>query len=159
MAIVMILLFSAVGALFVGTGFWGIFVEIRRVYRVHHWPNVVGQVLSSQVTESDNDGRSYNVHVEYQYRVLGYPYTGSENLMSVEANVRQQAEGLRNSYPVGLRLPITYTPQRPEQSEIADDAQRGIKMGGILWAVAQIAFSVLWTYAITGGFGTRWGEP
>jgi hypothetical protein len=141
-----------VGGLFTGLGLWGLFAEIRRVYRIRTWPSVVGQIIDSQVTEHDSEGRSYNVHVEYQYKVFGYPYTGSTNIMGVEANARKQAEDVCSSYPVGLEIRIAYNPERARQSEIADHAQRSIKSGIIVFCLGEIAFSIFWTYAMTDGF-------
>ncbi len=159
MAIVMIAIFSAIGLFFTGMGLWGIFAEIRRVYRIRVWPRVMGYILASQVTESDTDGPSYNVHVEYQYKILGYPYTGSADIMGIQANEREKAADICRSYPVGLELQIAYNPARPAQSEIADDAQRSIKPGVILFGLVCTGFSIFWTYQITGGFGSQWGEP
>ncbi len=75
-------LFFIVGAFFAGTGVWGIVAEIRRVARLRAWPKVMGQVLDSQVTETDGDGSSYGVRVKWQYKVMGYPPRASPSLFA-----------------------------------------------------------------------------
>ncbi len=148
---VRIVVCSGVTAIFVAGGLWSIFVELRRLYRVRTWPSVLGQVVGSQVIEKDNDGVSYNVNVAYQYKVMGYPHTGSTKIMGANSNDREPAEEVCKSYPAGLELPIAYNPERPGESEIADDAQRELKPERTGWsAIWVIGWILFWAFVTWG---------
>jgi hypothetical protein len=133
--------FFLVGMAFAGCGVWTIFAEIRRFRRTRIWPTVTGQIVDSQVTD---DGETYHTLVKYHYTLYGSLFAGSANRTGVNGS-KKQAENLCESYPVGRMLPIAYNPERAEQSEIADDAQRKIKFSVIFFGLFIIAFAILTT--------------
>jgi hypothetical protein len=145
------LFLAAIGTVFLGIGIWITFAEVRRVRRTRTWPRVAGQVVDSRVTvDSDSESTTYGVHVEYRYKVFGSDYRGSTDITGVETRSRRRADEVCSTYAVGRELPIACNPEHVEQSEIADDDQRKIKLSVILFGIFCAVFAIAWTLAITG---------
>ncbi len=139
-------------------GAWGIGTELLRVYHVRTWPTVTGQVLNSHWrADAGDDDRglgTYDVQIEYQYSVSGCQYSVSKRMIGLAWNM-EEAEGkganLCQSYSVGNRLPIAYSPTRPQESEIAGDTQRQVNHGLVLAGLIGLLFSLL-AYWISAGW-------
>ncbi len=118
-------------------GIWIIVAELRRVSRARLWPTVGGRVLASgwEAGAGESGSATYDVQVEYEYSLYGKAYKGSEHIIGALmdlAKARKKGKEMRGLYPVGRELPIAYNPERPEQSQLADEARRETNYGLVL---------------------------
>ncbi len=130
--------------------------ELRRVTRARTWPVVSGQVLNSDwsADAGETGSTTYQVRVEYQYSVSGRQYRASKAIIGPARSLekaRIKGAELCQSYRRGCELPIAYNSQRPEQSEIADHAQRRINYGMLLIGLVWMTYWTFMAYKTIAG--------
>jgi hypothetical protein len=90
------------------------FAQQTRAVRL---PTTDGTITRSAVREEPGeDGPTYSFDVAYEYEVAGKRYTGTRySYDAVRTNTRAW-HAVRDSFPVGSRVPVTYNPDDPAES-------------------------------------------
>jgi hypothetical protein len=119
-----IIVFGAVG---IGLMYWGwtIYQDARASA---DWPNVRGQVLSSDVrVSSDSEGGdSYVPQVEYSYLVNDVEYRDDTIKFGENSYGRRRtAEEIANRYPVGQSVSVYYNPAEPDEAVLEPGVTAG----------------------------------
>lgn len=138
------LVFGSIGVMLLWSGIDG----MAKATRADAWPSVPATLNSVELKESmDSDGSTFEVVVDYVYRVGGRTYGGDTLSFGYSGSSGQEAHAqiyrkLQNARTVRVR----YNPDRPEQSTIAHGLNRAhmIHMG----------FALTWTLFTIGFFGT-----
>ncbi len=135
---------------------WIILAELLRVFHARTWPTVTGQVLSSHwdASQGDSGTATYDVRIEYQYRVSGCEYRALKCIVGPAwsmAKARQKGAELWLAYPGGREVEIGYNPNRPAQSEIADGAYQRTNYGMLLLGLIWLGFCCFLAYRVVAG--------
>lgn len=138
-----LVLFFAILLLFVWVLAGHIFDEIQRLHRIQVWPAVMGRIADVEPTGFDSEEKKYDIHVMYQYHLLGAMYSGSADIRGESG---EPAAELSRSYHIGKDLLIVYNPDQPAQSIIADARHNDISIGTIVsWIIASsIVACMIW---------------
>ncbi len=134
-------LFFAVGFSILGYGIHSLFLS----HKAKTWPTTVGHIKTCMITESSNSdgGPSYKIDVQYNYTVLGTPYTGNRIAFgysgsSTRATHQEIADRLTGAKTVLVR----YDPANPSRAVLS----YGLNQSTIILLV----FGATWLLFITG---------
>jgi hypothetical protein len=116
-AVIMGLIFGAVGAVLVGIG-W---LVKRRADLSQAWPMVLGRVVAAGVrlsTDSDG-GASYYPEIQYAYDVGGQTYQNNRLMFGgAVGGGRAAAQRHVDRYPAGAVVQVYYNPASPHDSTL-----------------------------------------
>jgi hypothetical protein len=135
-----------IGTVIAALGPFIIIAEFLRVHRIRSWHTAAGQIVASEV---ENDPESFSILVEYQYIVFGSLYKRKARIANLPFSPDKKNNYWRDFYSIGRTLQIAYNPERVDQSEIADEAQRHLNLSVIMVGVFLVAFAIIWTLGIT----------
>jgi hypothetical protein len=143
--------FYLVGFGMLGYGLWA----ARRSTQATDWPTAPGTLTRVDLkTNSDGDGTTYQVEVQYTYRVGGDAYTGSRLAFGYTGSGGREAhaaiyEKLKDARSVDVR----YDPEDPAASVLSFGIHRSIQLiliFAIVWLVFVVGFTVIWWLAASG---------
>jgi len=146
---VFISIFYAIGLGILGYSFW----SARRSSIAADWPVAPGQIeFCSLENKSDSDGGpTYEVKVQYKYKVGGSEFTGTRLAFGYAASsgleAHQQICGkLRDSKSIDVH----YDPSDPSNSTLSFGIHRSIQFMfafAITWLAFVVGFTVIWWVA------------
>lgn len=138
--------------LFIGLIFLVIgLVALKRAKTAQSWPAIPGTVLSSTVVEhisTDSEGStstSYEPKVEYQYSVMGQPYTAKRIAFGANSFPYNKAAEIAARYPVGSQVNVHYNPDKVKDATLETNASGGklfTILGGIFAAIGLVTMIV-----------------
>jgi hypothetical protein len=126
---------------------WSAIDGMAKASRARAWPSVPATLKSVELKENtDSDGSTYGVLVDYAYTVGNRTYGGSTLSYGYSASSGQEAHAqiyhkLQNARIVGVR----YNPDQPEESTIGYGINRA--------HMIQMGFALTWTLFTVGFFG------
>lgn len=141
-------IFYAVGLGMLGYGLW----SIKRSTEAGSWPTVPGRIVACSMKESsDSDGSTYQVQVEYAYKVAGVDYTNDRlafgySLSSGYEVHREILEKLQKAQTVEVR----YDPGDPQTAVLSYGIHRSIQFVmafAVTWLAFVIGFTLIWWVA------------
>ena len=130
------LVFLVLGVIFLIVGL----VATKRAKAAQSWPSMPGTVVRSEVVrheDTDSEGStstSYEPVVEYNYSVMGQPFTGKRIAFGANQFNYKKSVEIAARYPVGARPNVYYNPDKPKDSVLETTASGG-KLFIILGAV------------------------
>jgi len=112
--------------------------------QAEHWPTVPGTITSSDFqVNSDDDGTTYNVKVEYRYtpdniertgKTIAFGYSGSSG-----QNYHRE---IYDALTVGTQVAVRYDPSKPERAVLSHGVNRSI--------IFLLLFGAVWTMFTLG---------
>jgi Protein of unknown function (DUF3592) len=118
--------FFLVGLGLLGYGIW----SARRSTQAANWPTARG-VLTNAVLkeESDSDGSTYEVKVEYTYKVTDNEYHGSRLAFGYQASDGREAHAeILEKLKAAKSVDVRYDPKDPSSSALSFGIHRSIKL-------------------------------
>lgn len=146
-ALILGLVFLLLGGIFLAIGL----VATKRAKSAQSWPSMPGTVNRSEVVEhedTDSDGGStvtYEPVVEYQYSVMGQPFTGKRIAFGANRFNFKKAVEIAARYPLGARVNVYYNPEKPKDSTLETSASGGklfVIFGAVMAAVGLVALII-----------------
>jgi hypothetical protein len=141
------LVFLVIGVIFLIVGL----VATKRAKAAQTWPSMPGTVVRSEVVRhesTDEDGSSsvtFEPVVEYNYSVMGQPFTGKRIAFGANRFNYNKAAEIAARYVVGARPAVYYNPDKPKDSVLETSASGGklfVILGAIMGAVGLVALVV-----------------
>lgn len=138
------LVFLVIGVIFLLVGL----IAAKRAKAAQSWPSLPGTVVRSEVVRhdsTDEDGMSsttYEPVVEYEYAVMGQPFTGKRIAFGANRFAYKQAAEIAARYPAGGRVNVYYNPDKPKDA-VLETVASGSKLFIILGAVLLAATVVV----------------
>ena len=110
----------------------------RTLDRVQSWPETEGEVISFSLTRSYLG--DFFASIQYSYEIGGRKYSGDTIRPGGRMNFRSKrlAMELESRYRAGVRVPVFYNPDEPEECCI-DREQTAAGSGAIYWGLAIVA--------------------
>jgi len=107
-------LFTLIGLIVLGAGVW----NLVRSVRCESWPTVEGVVLSSQMElhRGNKGGMTYSASIGYDYMVGRTHYNGTRVAFGSMSASAAYAQVILNRFPVGKKVPVSYSPGNPQDS-------------------------------------------
>jgi hypothetical protein len=138
-------LFYLVGFAMLGYGIW----SAKRSTEAAGWPTAPGILTKVALNEnSDSDGATYQVEVEYTYTVAGNAYNGSRLAFGYTASSGRDAhEEISEKLKAAKSVDVRYDPNNPASSVLSFGLHRTIMF--------VFAFAFTWL-AFMGGFTWLW---
>jgi hypothetical protein len=142
---VFISVFYVVGFGLLGYGLWG----ARRSTQAAAWPIAPATITNLEVHEdSDSDGTSYEVKVQYTYIVGGVAYQGSRLAFGYGGNSgRKTHEEIYQKLREAKTVAARYNPSDPSVSCLSFGLHRSILLTlafAITWLLFVIGFTLLY---------------
>ncbi|WP_394561815.1 DUF3592 domain-containing protein [Aquipseudomonas alcaligenes] len=137
---VMMAVFAGVGIMLL----WSGISSLKKSIDAEDWPTTYAEVQRVELTEdSDSDGTTYKVEVEYSYQVGGQAYSGNIISSGYSGSSGQEPhlqvyEKIKSAKVVEIR----YNPKVPEESAIA----YGVTRSNLI----HMAFAVTWSLFVAG---------
>jgi len=121
----------------------------KRSVEASNWPSVTGTITNLSLREnSDSDGTSYEVKVEYHYSVKGRRYTNSRLAFGYAGSSGRQAhQDILNKLERASSVKVRYNPQHPATSTLSFGIHRSIKFilaFAIVWLTFVFGFTLIW---------------
>ena len=117
--------YSIILGLFVVAGWlatlWGLVIIIK-ARKTRHWPMVDGSIETSAISSDAND---LLPHITYCYNVGEQSYRRALEFPADITPTQEYAESYVKKYPVGLRIPVYYNPERPDHATLEPGLGRG----------------------------------
>jgi|SRR5579884_3217681 len=142
---IFISVFYLIGIGLLGFGIW----SARRSTQASNWPTTPGVLTNITLKEnSDSDGSTYEVQVEYSYSVAGTVYRGNRLAFGYSASSGREAhteicEKLKAAKSVDVR----YDPDDPATSTLSFGIHRSIQFMlafAVTWLAFVIGFTLIW---------------
>jgi hypothetical protein len=128
------------------------FLQRSKAKKAQSWPNVPGNVLSSEMTMStreDSDGdvsTVYYPNVVYTYSVDGNTYTSDAIGVGKASTTQAKAAQILAGYPVGTAVTVYYNPSDPTQAVLNPKGSNFIAfllLGIVLIVIGVVVFVLL----------------
>ena len=141
------LIFLVIGVIFLVIGL----VAIKRAKTAQSWPSIAGTVVRSEVVRhesTDEDGSTsttYEPVVQYDYSVMGQPFTGKRIAFGSNRYNYKKAAEVTARYPMGGRVKVFYNPDKPKDAVLETVAAGGklfVILGGILLAATVVVMII-----------------
>ena len=141
------LVFLVLGVIFLIVGL----VATKRAKAAQFWPSMPGTVVRSEIVrhdDTDSDGSSsvsYEPVVEYDYAVMGQPFTGKRIGYGANKFNYKKAAEIAARYPVGAQPAVYYNPDKPKDSVLETSGAGGklfVILGAIMGAGGLVALVV-----------------
>ena len=147
---IFISLFYAIGIGLLGFGLWSAW----RSTQAAHWPTVPGTITSLDLkTNSDGDGTTHQVHLEYTYTVADHVYRGSRLAFGYSGSSGRDAhEEIYEKLKAAKSVDVRYDPDDPASSVLSFGIHRSIQLVlifAITWLVFVIGFTSLWWLSLS----------
>lgn len=143
--------FYIVGFGMLGYGLW----SMKRSTEAGSWPTTPGVIVSCAIDEdSDGDGTTYRVVVEYSYNVGGVEYTNDQLAFGYTADSghevhREILSELESAETVDVR----YDPANPQSAVLSYGIHRSIQFVlafAVTWLAFVFGFTLIWWLASRG---------
>ena len=130
-------IFYAVGFGLLGYGLWSAW----RSTEAASWPTTDGTVTKTELKEnSDGEGTSYQVQVEYSYAVAGNNYHGSRLAFGYAGSSGREAHAeIHEKLKAAKSVTVRYDPADPASSVLSFGVHRSIQLM-IIFAITWLAF-------------------
>lgn len=124
----------------------------KKSIEASNWPSATGTIVNSSLQEnSDSDGTTYEVQVEYRYAVMGRTYTGSRLAFGYSGSSGRQAhQAIFNKLKHASSVNVRYNPRDPGTSTLSFGIHSSIKF--------ILAFAIMWLISISILFLIGWIE-
>lgn len=128
---------------------WSGINSAKQSVEASNWPFVTGTITNLSLREnSDSDGTTYGVEVEYHYSVRGRTYTSSRLAFGYASSSGRQAhQDFLNKLEHASSVKVRYNPQNPATSTLSFGIHRSVK--------SVLAFAITWL-AFTFGLTLIW---
>ena len=141
-------LFYLVGFGMLGYGVWA----ARRSTQAASWPITPGTLTKVAIKEnSGNDGATYEVQVEYNYKVGGADYTGNRLAFGYSASSGHEAhDEIHKKLQAAKSVEVRYDPFDPASSVLSFGIHRSIQFilaFAITWLAFILGFTLIWWLA------------
>jgi hypothetical protein len=138
--IVVISLFYLVGFALLAGALW----NTRHSLQAGSWPTAPAKITRLEVREnSDSDGSTYQVEVEYSYVVDGRPYDGKQLAFGYNATSGREAhDEICRKLQGAKQVFVRYDPANPARSCLSYGLHRSLQI--------LLAFAVTWLAFIVG---------
>jgi hypothetical protein len=128
-------------SIFYAAGFgmlWHGINSAKQSVEASNWTSVTGTITNLSLREnSDSDGTTYGVEVEYRYSVMGRTYTSSRLAFGYASSSGRQAhQDIFNKLEQASSVKIRYNPQNPAASTLSFGIHRSVKL--------ILAFAITW---------------
>jgi len=143
------LVFLVLGVIFLIVGL----VATKRAKAAQSWPSMPGTVVRSEVVRhesTDEDGSSsvsYEPVVEYEYSVMGQPFTARRIAFGANTFHYKKAAEIAARYPAGGRVNVYYNPDKPKDAVLettASGSKLFIILGAGLLAATVVVMILEW---------------
>jgi hypothetical protein len=134
----------------------------KKAQTSQNWPGTQGTVTVSAVRESsstNDDGYTstyYYPKVEYEYTVMGQPYTGKNISFGGATGYGNplQVEPKLASYPVGAHVTVYYNPEKPSEAVLERKAggSKFMMIVGIVLLVISLCIACVMLVGIIRNF-------
>jgi Protein of unknown function (DUF3592) len=134
-------------SIFYAVGFgmlWFGINSAKQSVEASNWPSVTGTITNLSLREnSDSDGTTYGVEVEYRYSVMGRTYTSSRLAFGYASSSGRQAhQDILNKLDHASSVNVRYNPQNPATSTLSFGIHRSVKF--------VLAFAITWLAFVFG---------
>jgi hypothetical protein len=138
-------IFYLVGFGLLGFGMW----SARRSTQAATWPTAPGTITRLEVHEnSDSDGSTYEVKVQYTYTVDGVAYEGSRLAFGYAASSGKDAhDEIHRKLKEAKTVAVRYDPSDPSVSCLSFGLHRSIQLTlafAVTWLAFVFGFTLLW---------------
>jgi hypothetical protein len=132
--------FLLIGFGVLGYGIW----SAQRSTQAAAWPTTPGTIKQLSVQEnSDSDGNTYEVKVQYTYKVDGVAYQGSRLAFGyVASSGREAHDEIHRKLQGAKTITVRYNPSDPSVSCLSFGLHRSIQM--------ILVFAVTWLVFVLG---------
>lgn len=142
---VFISIFYLIGFGLLGFGLW----NAHRSRQAAAWPTAPATITRLEVGEnSDSDGSTYEVKVQYTYTVDGVAYEGSRLAFGYAASSGREAhEEIHRKLQGAASVAVRYDPADPSVSCLSFGLHRSIQfmlVFSITWLAFVFGFTMLW---------------
>lgn len=150
---IFISVFYAIGFGLLGYGLW----SARRSTQAAAWPTVPAKITSLELHEnSDSEGSTYEVRVQYSYAVDGVNYEGSRLAFGYAGSSGREAhEEIHRRLKEAKMVAVRYDPSEPSVSCLSFGLHRSILIVlafAITWLLFVIGFTLLfWLFSRRDG--------
>ncbi|MEL6360275.1 MAG: DUF3592 domain-containing protein [Pseudomonadota bacterium] len=133
----------------IGVGILGYGVHSYRLSQAAgSWPTADGVITHSDLEiDSDSDGTTYRVRLNYQYSALGVDRTGDNIAFGYAgSSARNYHEILEDALPVGTRVAVRYDPANPERSTLSFGVHKSILfilLFGATWTMFTVGMAIM----------------
>ncbi|MFB2836586.1 DUF3592 domain-containing protein [Floridanema evergladense] len=110
---------------------WYGFRAAKKSIEASNWPSVVGTITKMSLREnSDGDGTTYKVKVEYLYSVMDQTYTSSRLAFGYDwySNNRRKHQNIFNKLEYVQSVKVRYNPQAPAISTLSFGIHKSIRL-------------------------------
>jgi hypothetical protein len=129
----------------VGFGMLGYsLLSMKRSTEAAGWPSAVGTIVSCDIeSNSDGDGTTYEVKVNYAYTVAGRELTNDVLAFGYSGDSRQEAhQEILAKLKAARTVEVRYNPNDPQTSVLSFGFHRSIQF--------TLAFAVTWLLFVIG---------
>jgi hypothetical protein len=142
---IFISVFYLVGIGILGYGVW----SARRSTQAATWPTTPGTINQLSIQEnSDADGSTYEVKIQYKYMVDGVAYEGSRLAFGYSGSSGKEAhDEIHRKLKEAKGVTVRYNPSDPSVSCLSFGLHRTIRIAlafAFTWLAFVIGFTVLW---------------
>lgn len=142
-------------SIFYAAGFgmlWSGINSVKQSVKASNWPSVTGAITNLSLRENtDSDGTTYGVEVEYRYSVMGRTYTSSRLAFGYASSSGRQAhQDILNKLEHASSVKVRYNPQNPATSTLSSGIHRSAKFAlafVITWLAFIFGFTLIWWLA------------
>lgn len=138
--------FLAVGAGILGFGLYSLSLSKQ----AEHWPTTPGTITASDfVVNSDEDGDTYRVKLNYTYTPMATELTGKKIAFGYAgSSSRSFHHEIYEALPVGTQVAVRYDPSKPERAVLSFGVNQSIKF--------LLIFGGVWTMFTLGMVAMFW---
>jgi hypothetical protein len=134
-------------SIFYAAGFgmlWSGINLAKQSVEASNWPSVTGTITNLSLREnSDSDGTTYGVEVDYRYSVMGRTYTSSRLAFGyASSSCRQEHQDIFNKLENASSVKVRYNPQNPAISTLSFGIHGSVKLA--------FAFAITWLAFVFG---------
>lgn len=131
--------FYAIGFGLLGYGLW----SARRSTQAAAWPTAQATITTLEVCEnSDSEGTTYKVEVQYSYTVDGVAYSGSRLAFGYGGGSEREAHEIYRMLKKDKTVAVRYNPSDPAVSCVLFGLHRSIRF--------LLAFAATWMLFLLG---------
>ena len=121
------------------------------------WPSTVGTIVSCDLElNSDSDGTTYQVKVNYSYNVEGRELTNDVLAFGYSASSGREAhQEILDKLKAAKTVAVRYNPSDPQISVLSYGVHRSIQLSlvfAVTWLLFVIGFTVIWWVASRGDY-------
>lgn len=147
-------LFLAVGLAILGFGLRSLSLSKQ----AEEWPTTQGRIVSSDfITNTDDDGATYQTKLKYDYNVAGRDYTGDKIAFGYSASSgRAFHREIYEALPLNAQVAVRYDPNDPSRAALSFGVNQSILFllifGGV-WTIFTLGMGAMFWMTEKGAGG------